>query len=94
VDPCRLGLAADAIEQDGLSDPTQAHQHCALGMAADPGALERDMHLFEERIATSELDWGRAGARHKRVPDGVHGALCLLRDFAVYTKAVSCQTFA
>jgi len=56
VDPCRLGLVSDSIEQYGLSDPTQADQHRALGVAADTSALERDAHLGEERIPAGEFD--------------------------------------
>jgi hypothetical protein len=43
-------------------------------VAADPGALERDTHLLEQRVAAGEFDGRRARTWHERVSDGIHGA--------------------
>jgi hypothetical protein len=77
VDALRLGVTPNSIQQDGLPDPTQAHQHRAFRMPADAGTLKRHPHVFEKRIAAGKLDWWRARARHKRVSDGVHATFGL-----------------
>jgi hypothetical protein len=56
MDPCRLGVAPHSIKKNRLPDPAQANQHRALCVPADPGTLERDSHLLEERIATGKLE--------------------------------------
>jgi hypothetical protein len=56
VDALRLDVTPNSIQQDGLPNPAQAHQHRAFRMPADAGTLKRHPHLFEKRIAACELD--------------------------------------
>jgi hypothetical protein len=70
----RFSVIAHTVQQHGLANSTQAHKQYTFGGSSQLGTLYSHLHGIEQRITAGKL-WRRvAGARRKRVCNGVHGA--------------------
>jgi hypothetical protein len=67
-----FGVEADAIEQDGLTDPTEAIEDKAAAGPACLDAIERDLGPFEDAVAAGKLGRRVAGSRRVGVQARIH----------------------
>jgi len=77
VDAGGLGVVAHPVQQHGLADAAQSHQHGALGGAPDARAFQRDAQGLAQGITPRELGRWCACAGGEGISNGIHAAILL-----------------